>query len=195
MAEDNFDSSKSDFMDELMALKADIKGRHARDFAGLRTWKADMKRQIHKLDRMSEALKKRANELRAKVEAVDVVLSRPESHDTAPHQEHDSSEGTAFTPVDKYWPPILESLVELGGRGSRQDVIQRVGKKLAPILTTGDKAMLPSGNAVCWQNRVVWQRLNMVTQGLLRSDSPRGIWEITETGKKFLELATSVTAF
>jgi hypothetical protein len=33
----------------------------------------------------------------------------------------------------------------------------------------------------------------MVNQGLLRSDSPRGVWEITEAGKKFLELAAQVT--
>ena len=195
MAFDNFASSKDDFIDEIMALKADMKGRHASDFAGIKAWKAHMKRQIHKLDRMSETLKKRAEELRSKVEAIDALLSRPESHDTGSNRQDNSAEGTAFTPVHKYWSPILESLVELGGRGSREEVIQRVGKKLAPILTAGDKAMLPSANAICWQNRVAWQRLNMVNQGFLRSDSPKGIWEITETGKKFLELATSVTAY
>ncbi len=85
-----------------------------------------------------------------------------------------------------YWPAILESLVELGGRAQREKVVERVGEKLASILTPADRELLKSGLDVRWKNRVAWQRLNMVKQGLLRGASPRGVWEITEAGRKWL---------
>jgi len=36
-----------------------------------------------------------------------------------------------------------------------------------------------------WKNRALWERLVMVKDGLLKSGSPRGIWEITEKGREF----------
>ena len=37
-----------------------------------------------------------------------------------------------------------------------------------------------------WENTIQWCRNGMVTEGLLSSNSPRGIWEITAKGKKVL---------
>jgi restriction system protein len=33
-----------------------------------------------------------------------------------------------------------------------------------------------------WKNRVMWRRYVLVKQGLLKADSPRGIWELTKEG-------------
>jgi hypothetical protein len=68
-----------------------------------------------------------------------------------------------FTPVYEYWPVILESLIELGGRAQRDKVITLVGEKLESRLTPADKQLLKSGMDVRWKNRVAWQRLNMVS--------------------------------
>ena len=38
--------------------------------------------------------------------------------------------------------------------------------------------------ATTWRNRVGWARYRLVEDGLLRSDSPRGVWELTEEGAK-----------
>jgi restriction system protein len=34
-----------------------------------------------------------------------------------------------------------------------------------------------------WRNAARWERNSMVEEGLLKSDSPWGIWEITEAGR------------
>jgi len=38
-----------------------------------------------------------------------------------------------------------------------------------------------------WRNAAQWARNSMVQEGLLRDDSPRGIWEISEAGKRWLQ--------
>jgi hypothetical protein len=38
-----------------------------------------------------------------------------------------------------------------------------------------------------WRNAAQWARNSMVNDGLLRNDSPRGEWEITATGRQWLE--------
>ncbi|HTD24335.1 MAG TPA: winged helix-turn-helix domain-containing protein [Terriglobales bacterium] len=92
----------------------------------------------------------------------------------------------SYTQVHVYWPATLQSLVELGGRAPADEVIDRVGKKLETIFTDEDREILPSGTDIRWKNRVAWQRYNMIKQGLLRGDSPRGVWEITEKGRVWL---------
>jgi len=103
-----------------------------------------------------------------------------------PHRSSAPRWRSGFTPVHVYWPYTLQSLVELGGSASGDEVIQLVGKKMESILTAADKERLESGTDVRWRNRVAWQRFNMVREGLISRDSPRGVWEITETGRKWL---------
>lgn len=91
-----------------------------------------------------------------------------------------------FTPVAVYWLPILQALVECGGRARREEVVELVGRKMQDVLTSDDRELLPSGIEVRWKNRVAWQRENMKRRGLLRDDSPQGIWEITDAGRKWL---------
>ena len=38
-----------------------------------------------------------------------------------------------------------------------------------------------------WNNTAQWARNTMVTDGLLKSNSPRGTWEVTEKGRKYLK--------
>jgi len=40
---------------------------------------------------------------------------------------------------------------------------------------------------VRWRNTAQWCRHTMVQEGLLKRDSPHGIWEITEKGRQALE--------
>ena len=91
-----------------------------------------------------------------------------------------------YTPANVYWSAILSSIIELGGSARGDEVVGRVGKKLENVLTTADREMIPSGVQVRWQNRIQWQRFNMVRQGLLRNDSPWGICEITEEGRRWI---------
>jgi len=91
------------------------------------------------------------------------------------------------TPRQAFRIPILEALVELGGKGETDEILEKVERKMKHILKSVDYEKLPSGVMIRWQNTAQWERYMMVQDGLLRSDSPKGIWEITEKGRKFLE--------
>ncbi|MBA7491733.1 hypothetical protein ES702_02281 [subsurface metagenome] len=85
-----------------------------------------------------------------------------------------------------YRLPILEALIEMGGRGAVQDVLNIVKDKMKQILKPIDYEEISSG--IRWQNTAQWERLKMVKENLLRPNSPRGIWEITEEGHKFYKI-------
>jgi len=38
-----------------------------------------------------------------------------------------------------------------------------------------------------WRNTAQWARNSMVHEGLLKADSPRGVWEIAEKGRQMLQ--------
>jgi len=40
-----------------------------------------------------------------------------------------------------------------------------------------------------WRNAAQWARNSMVQEGLLKADSPRGVWEITDRGREMLRTA------
>jgi hypothetical protein len=94
------------------------------------------------------------------------------------------------TPNKTYRLPILQSLLELGGRGSVVDVLNLVEEKVNSILTDVDKEKLPSGFDKRWRNAAQWVRFALVQEGLLKSNSPNGVWELSEKGRQYLEKNT-----
>jgi restriction system protein len=92
------------------------------------------------------------------------------------------------TGVDAFRRPILEALVELGGRAEASKVLELVENKMRDILNDYDYQPLPSNpEMIRWCKTAHWCRFTMVREGLLKGDSPRGIWEISELGWKFLK--------
>jgi hypothetical protein len=106
------------------------------------------------------------------------VLSRPAGMQPKPSRIGRTQEAA-------FRRPILESLVELGGRAPVSDVLSLVLKKVKPILRPVDFEEVKSGDER-WRNTAMWERKHMLSEGLLASTSPRGIWEITETGREWL---------
>ncbi len=96
------------------------------------------------------------------------------------------------TPEDEFFIPILESLIELGGKAEMKKVLSKVYEKMKPKLNKYDLSSLPSNpKQTRWENTAQWARNTMVNEGLLSPNSPRGIWEITEKGRNFYEKAVS----
>lgn len=92
------------------------------------------------------------------------------------------------TPESAYYRPILEAIVELGGRADLNEVLDLVSQKMRRQLNEHDRAPLPSdGMTPRWRNAAQWARFNLRQQGLLRDDSPRGVWEISDRGRAWLE--------
>jgi hypothetical protein len=94
-------------------------------------------------------------------------------------------EGGGLLPESEYWLPILQILVEAGGRARSRDVIATLGDRLRSRLMPRDYDVLEMGE-VRWQNRARFARLRMKERGFVSSDSPRGIWEITKEGRRYL---------
>ncbi len=92
------------------------------------------------------------------------------------------------TPTDSYRTPILHALVSLGGSAPVQAVLDHVEREMEGRFVRLDLDPLRSNpESVRWRNRAQWCRLRLKHEGLLRQDSARGVWEITEAGRKWLE--------
>lgn len=91
------------------------------------------------------------------------------------------------TSQEKYRIPILQALVEMDGGGKTGKVLDRVGELMADILNDFDWERLPQNRDIRWRNTAMWERLDMVKEGLLKDQSPNGIWEITESGRAYLK--------
>lgn len=92
------------------------------------------------------------------------------------------------TPEIAYYQPILRALSELGGSGKMNDVLERVEQTMQGTLTGVDYQPVASDPEMPrWRNTAQWARYSMVKEGLLKQDSPRGVWEITEAGHMALK--------
>ncbi len=75
----------------------------------------------------------------------------------------------------------------MGGKGETGAVLNRVRVLMWDVLKPVDDQPLPSTPRMPrWRNAAQWARNRMVQEGLLASDSPRGVWEITATGRRWL---------
>lgn len=83
----------------------------------------------------------------------------------------------------EYEIPMLEVIVEHGGRAPAREVLDELETRLGSRLTDVDKQELASGN-VRWRNRAQFVRLRLVERGDMVKDSPRGVWEVTEQGRR-----------
>jgi hypothetical protein len=92
------------------------------------------------------------------------------------------------TPEDAFRRPILEALVELGGEAQLNTVLDLVGEKMKATLTEYDfETLRSSPRLLRWRNTAQWCRSKLVSDGLMKSDSPDGTWAISESGRKALQ--------
>lgn len=89
------------------------------------------------------------------------------------------------TPEKEYVLPILQALHEAGGAAPASAVIRRVGEIMAGRFTEKDRELLNRGE-VRWIHRTRWVRHHAAAGGLLASDSPKGVWQITPAGEALL---------
>lgn len=88
-----------------------------------------------------------------------------------------------LTPRKKFRSPILNALARLGGSGATADVLDEVGAALNGKLSEQDLQRLPSPpHELRWRNTAQWARFDLVKEGLLDAESPRGRWALTEKG-------------
>ena len=87
------------------------------------------------------------------------------------------------TPEPEFIEPILRVLIEMGGHGRTATVVAQVGEVMQPVLRDVDYETLEGDGKPRWEKAANWAREHMVRDGLLKSDSPHGTWEISEEGR------------
>lgn len=118
---------------------------------------------------------------------VEVSGVPPEEVGVAPQAPHRRLQRGLRTPERAYYQPILQALAALGGRAKMNDVLDHVEQLLRDTLTEVDYQPLGSSPEMPrWRNAAQWARNAMVKEGLLRDNSPRGVWEISEGGRHIL---------
>jgi restriction system protein len=84
----------------------------------------------------------------------------------------------------RYW--VLRAFEDLGGSATKQEVCRWVLPKMEPEFGPRDREPVRNSPELTWQNEVAWARKDLVGRGLLKSGSPRGVWEITDSGREWL---------
>ena len=78
---------------------------------------------------------------------------------------------------------IMRALKQLGGKARVSDVIEEMGRQLEGKLLPGDSVWREATNECAWQNNAKWERFQMTQDGTLHRGSPRGVWELGESGQ------------
>jgi len=130
-----------------------------------------------------------------------VAALRKEWEDLAAAAERDEDEETRAerrnlgrlrrgqrTPESQYYIPILQVLERMGGAGKVAELLEQVKHIMKPVLKDVDYDLLASSpDNPRWRNAAQWARNSMVREGLLKANSPRGVWEITDKGRTMLQ--------
>ena len=78
---------------------------------------------------------------------------------------------------EHYRIPIIEALQQFGGRGPSRDVREIVFSKVKDRLNEIDYSKTVTG-IIRWQDAMRCERQQMLKDGILKKNSPRGIWEL-----------------
>ena len=91
------------------------------------------------------------------------------------------------SPRRNYGLPILRALESLGGSGVTHQVLNLVYQfmEAANELREIDKSRRSDGQFY-WNNRTQDMRRELINKGLMKDDSPRGVWEISDAGREYL---------
>jgi len=84
-----------------------------------------------------------------------------------------------------YEKPLLQALVDAGGEAPFREVLDSVGHALEKELMPADFEKLASGG-IRWHSRLQFVRLRLIERGELDREAPRGVWRITDAGRKAL---------
>ncbi len=93
------------------------------------------------------------------------------------------------TPEAEYVVPILQALVQAGGRGRTAEIVDGVGQIMKGRLNEYDYKQLGAGETR-WRNTTMWCRntmANKMNPPLINPSAPHGWWEITDAGRECLK--------
>lgn len=95
------------------------------------------------------------------------------------------------TREEEFYLPILSALVELGGSAKSTEVLALVKKMKSKLKKVDYEALASNRGLARWENTAAWARWKLIQLGLMAKDSPRGVWEITPSGREYLAKESS----
>ena len=101
-------------------------------------------------------------------------------------RSREGGRGRSKTPQDAFREPLLEVIYEQGGSARGRDLYLPMKKRMTSELIPGDFDHVKSGEERWWKS-VNWARYDLVQEGYLRDDSPRGVWALSEKGVALVE--------
>lgn len=123
------------------------------------------------LERLADGFEKVLRELRSMV-----GRSNDNGQQKPPRKKRSREPKTSREVLRK---EIIRALESLGGAGQVQQVLAKMEEQLEGNLLSRDMETLSTGVLV-WMNNAQWERTRMVQDGILKSDSRRGTWELSE---------------
>jgi len=115
------------------------------------------------------------------VKHIEVTYSTNSPKKKRTHRRRSKS-GLPQTNQKLYRNEIIDALKILGGSGTHLEVIDIIEESMKGKLLEGDFEKR-AGGLLVWKNNVHWARNSLKDDGILRSDSPRGTWELSEEYK------------
>jgi len=91
-----------------------------------------------------------------------------------------------LTPRNTLIRAIVRVMEQMGNSGSNREIHQKLEDVLADVLTPEDYELDSSGRVI-WYHQVDWARMYMAKIGMIKNDSPRGVWELSDRYKELLE--------
>jgi hypothetical protein len=91
-------------------------------------------------------------------------------------------------PLKQFRAPLLETLFRQGGKAYSREIRETLEQMMAPVLCDEDYELVSNGQPRWW-NSMCSVRTQLVSEGLLRDDSERGVWELSKQGLRIMERA------
>jgi hypothetical protein len=127
----------------------------------------------------TQALKHLADELEELLRDLKSRLGR-DANPSSPKKPRAKRSNSPKTGSDVLRAHIILTLQKLGGCGRVAEVLDEMEKQLKGKLLPGDLEIRQDGKTIAWQNNACWERYQMTQDGILKTGSPRGIWELSE---------------
>jgi hypothetical protein len=141
----------------------------------LRNLKTTLAAELGSVDHAEDSLRFIALQLKQMLSDIGFSITSP--HDRRKSHSRRSNEPKTDQAILREY--IIKGLKAHGGSARVREVLDWMEQELDDKLTPRDKQFRKSGRMV-WKNNACWERFQMAQEGILKNDSPQGIWELSK---------------
>jgi len=144
----------------------------------LRNLKTSLISELDETDHADETLRFIDKELNEILDEIGISARKVKKSSNSPGKPRKKSNAPVTRP-EVLRKLIIEAIKKSGGSRRCRDVLSYIGQKLDGQFTKRDWELRTDGTVI-WKNNAQWERQRMVNEGVLKNNSPNGIWELSE---------------